>query len=72
MGKKITLGSTLLIAMDSRATRVAGQLPYDNNMLYLPLPDTVECIAARETIEEDKIGMARLKNKETPPGHVNI
>ena len=37
MGKKIRLTTTLLIAMDSKGTRVTSLLPYDNNMLYLPL-----------------------------------
>lgn len=39
MGIKVTLTDTAQIAMDSMGTGAAILLPYDNNMLYLPLPD---------------------------------
>ena len=64
MGKEITLTTTLLIAMDSTGTRVTRQLPYDNNMLYLPFPDTSMYIADSDSIGRDKIVIATLETKK--------
>ena len=70
MGKKIRLTTTLLIAMDSKGTRVTSLLPYDNNMLYLPLPDASECMAVRDSIDIDIIYIAPLEEKEARTGRV--
>ena len=67
MGKKITFTTTPLITMDSMGTRVASQLPYDNNMLYLPLPDTSYYIADSDSRDRDKIVIAALEEKEAKP-----
>jgi len=72
MGEKKTLTNTVLITMGSMGTCVAGLLPYDNNMLYLPLPETSEYMVASDSINEDKTVIAAVKKRETPPGHVNI
>ena len=64
MGKKITPSNNLLIAMDSRGTCVAGQLPYDNNMLYLPLPDISECMASSGSINVDKNDIAPVEERD--------
>ena len=71
MGKEITLTTTLLIAMDSMGTRVTSQLPYDNNMLYLPFPDTSWYIADSESIDKDKIVISALEEKKVTSGYVN-
>ena len=70
MGKKIRLTTTLLIAMDSKGTRVTSLLPYDNNMLYLPLPDESECMAVSDSIDKDIIYIAPLEEKEARTGRV--
>jgi len=64
MGKKIIFTNMLLITMDSMETRVTSQLAYHNNMLYLPLPDTSEHMAARDAIYEDKLVRSSGKEKE--------
>lgn len=71
MGKNITPSNAVLTAMDSGGADVAVQLPYYDNMLYLPLPNTAECTDAGDSIYEDKIVNASVKKKETPLGHVN-
>jgi hypothetical protein len=65
MGKEIRLASTLLIGMDFMGTRVTSQLPYDNNMLYLPLPDTAEIITGSDSTDKDEIVIAALEKKKT-------
>jgi len=70
MGKKIRLTTTLLITMDSKGPRVTSLLPYDNNMLYLPLPDASEYMAVSDSIDEDIIYIAPLEEEEARTGRV--
>ena len=56
--------------MDSMGTRVTSLLPYDNNMLYLPLPDK-PVKADRDSVGKDIIYIAPLENKEARTGRVN-
>ena len=70
MGKEIRLASTLLIGMDFMGTRVTSQLPYDNNMLYLPLPDTAEIMTGSDSADKDEIVIAALEKKKTRQGRV--
>ena len=70
MGKEIRLTSTLLITMDYKGTRVTSLLPYDNNMLYLPLPDT-SVMTESDSLDKDIIYIAPLEDKEPRTGRVN-
>lgn len=71
MGKYIRFTDTLLITMDSMGARLTSQLPYDNNMLYLPLPETSEYMAASDALDDNTIVIAPVKEKGSPPGHMN-
>jgi CRISPR/Cas system CSM-associated protein Csm4 (group 5 of RAMP superfamily) len=70
MGKEIRLTSTLLITTDYKGTRVTSLLPYDNNMLYLPLPDA-SVMTESDSLDKDIIYIAPLEDKETRTGRVN-
>ena len=65
MGKKTRLAGTLLIGMDFMGTRVTSQLPYENNMLYLPLPDRAESKTGSDSADKDEIIIAALEKKKT-------
>jgi CRISPR/Cas system CSM-associated protein Csm4 (group 5 of RAMP superfamily) len=69
MGKEIRLSTTLLISMDSMGTRVTSLLPYDNNMLYLPLPDK-SVKTDSDSLGKDIIYIAPLEDKEARTGPV--
>jgi CRISPR/Cas system CSM-associated protein Csm4 (group 5 of RAMP superfamily) len=56
--------------MDSKGTRVTSLLPYDNNMLYLPLPDASEYMAVSDSIDKDIIYIAPLEEEEARTGRV--
>ena len=71
MNNRITGAKTVLIAMDPGRTYVVEQLSYDNNMLYLPLPEPSECISAGTSLDKNNIVIAPRKNQETRPGHIN-
>jgi len=71
MNNRITGAKTVLIAMDPGRTYVVEQLSYDNNMLYLPLPEPSECISAGTSLDKNNIVIAPGKNKETRSGHLN-
>lgn len=66
MGKKIMFSNNVLIAMDPKRNCVIGLLPYDNDMLYLPLPDTSEYVAARAPVNEDNVIILPANKRETP------
>ena len=70
MGKEIRLASMLLIGMDFMGTRVTSQLPYDNNMLYLPLPDKAEIMTGGDSTDKDEIVIAALEKKKTRQGRM--
>jgi hypothetical protein len=70
MGKEIRLSTTLLISMDSMGTRVTSLLPYDDNMLYLPLPDT-SAMGDSDSSDNDIIYIAPLEEKKAGTGRVN-
>ena len=71
MDNRIIGAKTVLIAMDPGRIHVVEQLSYDNNMLYLPLPEPPECISASTSLDKDNIVIAPGKNKETRSGHIN-
>ena len=70
MGKEIRLTSRLLIGMDFMGARVTYQLPYDNSMLYLPLPDTAEFMSGGDSTDRDEIVFADREKKKDIQGHV--
>ena len=70
MGKEIRLSTTLLISMDSMGTRVTSLLPYDDNMLYLPLPDT-SAMGDSDSSDNDIIYIAPLEEKKARTGPVH-
>ena len=69
MGKELRLTNTLLIAMDYKGRKVTSLLPYDNNMLYLPLPDT-SAMDDGDSLDQDIIYIAPLEEKEARPARV--
>jgi hypothetical protein len=71
MDNRITGAKIFQIAMDPKRTYVVEQLSYDNNMLYLPLPEPPECISASTSLDNNNIVIAPIKNQETRPGHLN-
>lgn len=71
MDNRITGAKTVLIAMDPGRIHVVEQLSYDNNMLYLPLPEPSECMSGSNSLKENNIVIAPIKNQETRPAHIN-
>ena len=71
MDNRITNAEIVLIAMDPKRTYVVEQLSYDNNMLYLPLPEPSECMSGSNSLDKNNIVIAPGKNKETRPGNIN-
>lgn len=71
MDNRITNAKIVLIAMDPKRTYVVEQLSYDNNMLYLPLPEPSECMSGSNSLKENNIVIAPIKNQETRPTHIN-
>jgi hypothetical protein len=56
--------------MDYKEERVKSLLSYDNNMLYLPLPDT-SVMADSDSVDKDIIYIAPLEEKKAGTGRVN-
>ena len=70
MGKEIRLTNTMLITFDYQGKGVTSLLPYDDNMLYLPLPDT-SAMGDSDSSDNDIIYIAPLEEKKarTGPAH---
>ena len=71
MDNRITGAKIFQIAMDPKRIHVVEQLSYDNNMLYLPLPEPSECLSGSTSLDKNNIVIVPIKNQETRPGHWN-
>ena len=71
MDNRIPGAKIFQIAMVPKRTDVVEQLSYDNNMMYLPLPETSECMSGSTSLDKNNIVIAPGKNQETRPGHIN-
>ena len=63
MGKKTTLATAVIFAMGSIGTCMASQLSSDSNILNLPLPDTLEYVAA-SNVQTDEITIVAAAKKK--------
>ena len=70
MGKQIRITNTMLITFDYQGKGVTSLLPYDDNMLYLPLPDT-SAVGDSDSLNKDIIYIAPLEEKDPRTGPVH-
>jgi len=68
MDNRITGAKTVLIAMDPGRIHVVEQLSYDNNMLYLPLPEPSECMSGSTSLDREQDRSRADKEPRDPAG----